>query len=112
MIITPRAIRAVYAMLRELPPFANWKLPPARKVTFVVMDLETHLGQQQKIGPRHTIYVSRARLSHLNKVVETVAHEMVHVYLDDRGVKVSHGTEFKKHKHQVAAAMGFDPLEL
>lgn len=86
--LTPDQMRAAYALLRLLPPFSGWDLPPAEEVSFVVHGVRRRRRSHEKklLGlctrkpgsGRFTVYVAPHRT--LAGAVSTLAHEMIHVH--------------------------------
>ena len=58
--LTPKQLRAMYALLRFLPPYRRWGLPPADEVDFRVTQSRGVYGTYELIGDRgHRITISR-----------------------------------------------------
>jgi hypothetical protein len=64
----------------------------------------------------HKITISKGRCSHLDTVIVTLLHEMIHqmmyIKYPKSEIYTSHKGEFKQIKMKVAKQFGFDPLEL
>lgn len=107
--LTPDSLAAAYEYLRTTPPFRRWKLPPADEVEFHVTRHRVHYGDHDLIGRgqnrRHCIRASTSEgmATTTNRLLMTIAHEMIHAYQD--GVtrtgswKTTHNREF----HRLAA---------
>lgn len=112
MMLTPKRLAAVYDMLRAFPPFNRWKLPESSEVKF-------HLAKTKKwdadwwiVGERHNIRISQNRAGHLNTVICSMAHEMIHAH--QRAAKTetpntAHNAEFLRLADAVAKRYGWDP---
>ena len=96
----PESLEAAYAYLVTTLPFRRWKLPPAEEVGFRVTRSRTHYGQclteRTDNGFQHTVEVSSVKNKSEGDLFQTMAHEMIHVYLDRRRVRAHHGPEFKR----------------
>jgi len=115
--ITEDNIAALYAAFVYFPPFDNYKFPPPSKVEFVVTSSVELYGEYQpcESGDPHIITISTGKCSHLDTVVKTLMHEMIHMalYLEQpKGDYHSHKGRFSKLQKQVARIYGFDPKEL
>jgi hypothetical protein len=116
--ITENNIANLYSALIEFPVFDEYKLPPASKVDFVVVHDDTICGQYEppEAGEPHVITISTARCGHLDTVLKTIAHEIIHmcVYLDSPKTDkyTSHKGLFLKLQKRVANTLGYDPKEL
>jgi len=99
--ITPAQVAAVYDCLREFPPFSKWRLPPSDEI-------EMHIGVQQdayahyhRQGSQHGIEVSMLLVTDWDTLVETVAHEMVHLHQARAGTETR--AEHNREWHRLAA---------
>jgi hypothetical protein len=107
-LITDQTVKAIYVMLRKLPPFNQWGLPPASKIKFKAIENYKLMGEmnvkpfKMNIGTNHH--------DHFVTFVTTVAHEMIHLSLYLEGVPSynTHGRKFKEKSHQVGSLYGFD----
>lgn len=115
--ITEDNIAALYAAFVHFPPFDNYKFPPPSKVDFVIVNNIDLYGEYQpcESGDPHIITISKGKCSHIDTVIKTLMHEMIHMalYLDaPRSDYHSHKGRFNKLQKQVAKIYGFDPKEL
>ena len=116
--ITENNIANLYSAIIEMPIFDEYKLPPASKVDFVIVDDDSICGEYQppEQGEPHVITISVARHSHLYPVLITLCHEIIHmcVYISSPKTDdyVSHKGLFLKLQKRVAKEFGFDPKEL
>lgn len=111
MIVTPHGVAAVWDMLRAMPPFSRWNLPPAEEVEFRTPQRSDVLGEWTKWeGGHHIVTISSKSHGHLLTLIQTVAHEMLHAYQDIKGTsnRAQHNAEFKRLAAQVCRALGFD----
>lgn len=108
VLITEETVKAIYIMLRKLPPFNQWGLPPASKIKFSVKSEYKVMGElhvrpyKMKFGTEYQ--------EHFETIVTTVAHEMIHLALYLEGVPSynMHIRKFKEKSHEVGALYGFD----
>ena len=116
--ITEYNIANLYSALIEFPVFEEYKLPPASKVDFVIVHDNSICGQYEppEQGEPHIITISTAKCGHLDTVMKTLSHEIIHmcVYLSSTKTDkyTSHKGLFLKLQKRVANHLGFDPKEL
>lgn len=110
-LITVETCKAVYRMLCRLPPFNKYKLPRPSEIEFLVVDDPTMYGQYQP--EPHCITISTAKISHLQTLEKTIAHEMVHLILYLQGKRYElHNKNFNKLIYQIAEIYGWEPKDL
>ena len=109
--LTPEMLEAAYELLRTTPPFKRWRLPPAEEVEFHVTKHLDLRGDCVDAGHAHVIRISGNCHGSLQKLLETMAHEMCHVRqaINDPDDRAHHGSVFKKYAAQVCRVHGFDP---
>ena len=116
MQLTPNIIKGIYTMLLQCRPFNGWTLlPHPDSVKFVVESSIEEVGfyiydEGEEI--EHVLGISRDGCGHLDTVVKTIAHEMIHMKRHKTSKWTDHDAIFRKYAHQVSAELGFDPLEL
>lgn len=100
-------LTAGYELLRGTKPFKRWKLPPARELNFRVSqgDLYAWYVHNDK-----ELSVSQRKNHRLSSMLQSMAHEMVHLYLARKGVKHwdKHGAEFNRLARSVCKHHGFE----
>lgn len=112
MQLTKPMLRAVYAMLRVLPPFNRWRLPEAREIKFEIISRRFQkYADYEFFAEDHLIRVSR-HTDTLPLLVEKMAHEMCHMYQDRHGpAKMDHtkghGPDFQRIADMVCRYLGF-----
>jgi hypothetical protein len=108
--ITPERLAGVYEMLRAFPPFAGWKLPPAADVRFHVLKTDKWQADWWMDGMTHHIRVSEKKHGHLESLIESMAHEMIHVRqrIAKTETNGDHNEEFKRLAKRVCSSLGFD----
>ena len=110
-LITVESCKAVYRMLRELPPFNKYELPTPSEIEFLVVDDPAMYGQYQP--EPHCITISSAKQSYLQTLEKTIAHEMVHLILYLQGKRYElHNKNFYKLTYQIADIYGWEPKDL
>ena len=110
-LITVESCKAVYRMLRELPPFNKYELPTPSEIEFLVVNDPAMYGQYQP--EPHCITISSAKQSYLQTLEKTMAHEMVHLILYLQGKRYElHNKNFYKLTYQIADIYGWEPKDL
>jgi hypothetical protein len=111
--LTPHILRAAYELLSITEPFCRWNLPEGEDIVFkVARDPHTFGWHVKGHGQPHTIAVSAGKVSQLPTLLETMAHEMVHVHEFQIGLrgKNEKTVAFKKFSAQVCRVHTcFDP---
>ena len=111
MIVTPQVVAAVWDMLRAMPPFCRWSLPPAEEVEFRTPQRSDVHGEWTRIvDGHHIVTISSQTNGHLLTLIQTVAHEQIHAYQDIKGTstRAQHNAEFRRLAAQVCRSLGFD----
>ena len=111
-LVTRSTCIAVYELLIQLPPIKSWRLPPSADIIFSVRHLPDFYGEYEP-GP-HKITISSAKHAHLDTVIRTMAHEMIHLHLFLRKDPLwdKHSKTFLDAAAKVSHTLGFDPKEL
>lgn len=117
MKLTPVILKEIYEMLYTCEPFCKWNLPLADEVKFEIVADDTVMGTYLYDDGgdfAHTISISSARCGHLDTVIRTMAHEMIHCSRHDTVTDawLKHDKTFRRRAHAVSTELGFDPLEL
>ena len=101
-------LEETYVYLAGLPPFSKWKLPRSTEIAFEVNRSQQMQGEYDT--DPHTIKVSSYFCKTWTDVLETVAHEMVHLHLEKSGhySHADHGKAFKRCAAQVCKSFGWD----
>lgn len=109
MNIRPEQVAAVYEMLRAFPPFDRWKLPEADAVAFHVRNIQGTHGKYQ-FDNGHNITISTAHIDSHAALVDTTAHEMIHLYQDIKKTdnKSQHNAQFRRLSKRVCDAFLWD----
>ena len=111
--LTPARLAAAYECLRAFPPFCRWRLPPASDVRFTVLKTKAAYGQHRRLkySDKHFVYVSAGTVGHLNTLMCTMAHELIHVAQDVRKTttpNTEHNAQFWRIAKSVARQFGWD----
>lgn len=111
MNITPQHVAAVYEMLRQLEPFDAWSLPEADLIEFRTDMRRNVVGEHNYRARKRQaplIRVSLACNGHLLTLMQTVAHEMVHLAQIVNGEREGHQETFIKRTAAVCKEFGWD----
>lgn len=111
MKITRASCVAAYEFLCSIAPIKSWKLPPSQDIEFRVRAWSKFYGEYDERG---IITISSAKHGHLDTLLRTMAHEMIHQKLHLSGYPdwEQHDQAFLDLAHAVGSELGFDPKEL
>lgn len=111
LILTREIIAAAYDLLEHTEPFCRWNVPSSDRVKFEIVQTKYLTGQCVLEGPDYMIRISDASVGHLDTLLMTMAHEMVHVHMWHQQIREKdyHGPGFRKLAAQVCKVHGFDP---
>ena len=107
-ILTSTYLATLYTAFKQIPPFTQFKLPPASKVKFVITKSKARYGRFD--SDAMAIEVSAYSCGHFNTIISVLLHEMTHMALfivKDPGW-ARHGTAFWKIKHQYSNMYNLD----
>lgn len=113
--LTPEMLAGAYEYLKATPPFSKWNLPETDEVGFRLSNSQRELGRYRWDGAKHTITASRKAIGHTATLLRFMAHEMVHLHLEEtgmesrRGGEDTHNAAFRVLAAQVCKVHGFDP---
>lgn len=112
--LTPELLESTYDLLCHTAPFDSWNLPAGEDVDFVVLRTDAKRGDYcwSPKRKRHMIRISSRCHGTLANLVETMAHEMIHLHEKASGLATSaeHSAAFRKLADQVCKVHRFDPL--
>lgn len=102
----PSHLAIMYECLRKLPPFKEWKLPDADEIEFrtpAIIDFG-------EFRAPNVITVSSARHANFDTIMQTLAHEMLHLHQHLTGTenRYQHNAEFKRLAKRVTKNFGWD----
>jgi SprT-like family len=109
IVITHPMLIAAYDMLEETKPFSGWNLPASDHIKFSVVRMIRHWGDCCQEGPDFRIRIAD-RLPRLSDLITTMAHEMVHLHMFEKGIEDKdnyHGPGFQKLARQACRHHGF-----
>lgn len=108
--LTPARGAAIYEMLCQLPPFHRWKLPPKEELKFVITRDIRHRAQFGTGETSYVIWISERSQNHLAPLVETIAHEMVHLFQRIRKLetRAQHNADFTRRWKSICGKYGWD----
>ena len=111
LVITPEMMAAAYDYLATTPPFCNWNLPESEDVTFIVYRSMVNRGDWFRIKDRHRIRISSRYAKSTTSLMETLAHEMIHLHEDHNNCsgKGQHSAAFNAWANEVCEIHGWDP---
>lgn len=113
--LSSEMLEACYDFLCTSPPFSGWNMPPGEDVKFFVGKASDCFAHYQWDGSRHSITVSANSVAHTITLVNSMAHECIHLHLratkqeSKRGGPRYHNAAFKRYAAQVCKHHGFDP---
>jgi hypothetical protein len=97
MHITPDMMEGAYRLLLTTLPFRRWRLPDPDDMAFRVskhQDRHAHFRNHRGIKE---ICISQVHAKGVEKLVRDIAHELIHMRLDDVGdSRVNHGPKFRR----------------
>lgn len=114
--LTPEMLIASYELLRTTPPFRGYKLPHPDEIEFRIMD-DPDCNGYYLFDKRHIIGIHK-NISTLHVLNVKMAHEMVHLYQEIKGLNTDNGNEsyeathnedFHKRARRVCHYHKFDP---
>jgi hypothetical protein len=113
--LTPEIVEAAYNLLKEAAPFKGWNLPDADDIEFVILRTRKHWADYSFEGKpstgRHIIRLSHKKHSHLDTVLMSVAHEILHMMQQLQNVKESqHGDYWQQLADEVCELHGWDRM--
>ena len=112
--LTPELLEGAYLFLKASPPFNKMGLPDPDDVVFKVSLRPDEYGRYQWDGQHHTISMSARSIGQTLTLIKFMSHELIHLYLEDRGRESCngggdvHNAEFKKIAARVCRYHGFD----
>jgi hypothetical protein len=115
-LVTRPRIKAIYTMLRLLPPFCRWGLPEPDAIKFTICN-GTHHGMYS-VDEKDRINIEINPYTHITlfMLTMTIAHEMVHIRQDQLGQlpnseSKQHNKAFQRLARMVCKELGFEPTE-
>jgi len=112
--LTPDLLEWAYELINHTDPYLKWNLPEGRQVRFKVYKSIKDKGDFYIDGDgTPVIRISERCVGTLNKLIELMAHEMIHLHqwrnhMETRG---EHNAAFMKDAAQVCKIHRFDPKD-
>lgn len=111
--LTPEVCEAAYEYLRATHPFNRWNMPEGEDVRFRVTRSKKVFASYCWNGEKHEVGMSAASIGHTRTLMEAMAHEMIHMHLEQTGIESYghdsiHNAAFRKYAKQVCDHHGFD----
>lgn len=111
--LTTDVCSAAYRYLCETEPFVKWNMPDPEDITFKISRARDKFGECGKWedAPGMWCSISEHNIGTTDTLMRTMAHEMIHIHLDSKGMKDTspHGRAFQACKRRVCAVHGWDP---
>jgi len=99
--ITPERIAAIYDCLRAFPPFCRWRLPPSDEIEIRIGVQQDAFAHYHRERGEHAFEVSMLLVRDFDTLVQTVAHEMIHLHQARAGTETK--AEHNREWHRLAA---------
>ena len=90
MRLTTDMLAAAYDLLRATPPFDGWNLPDSDEVRFKVLRTSANFGDCSQDDKGWVIRLSDKLHPRLTGAITTMAHEMIHIHLDETACQSRH----------------------
>lgn len=112
--LTPETLEWAYELVNHTEPFLKWNLPDSHQVRFKVFKSAQFKGDFS-VGRDSVpiIRISSRCVGTLHRLVEVMAHEMIHLHqwLSKMETKSQHNAAFMKLAAQVCRVHQFDPKD-
>ena len=114
MHLSPVILERAYDFLRSTAPFSDWDLPEADEVEFHIhRHRDNRFGDHAYRNGRHVIRLSDRRHNNYTVMLQTMAHEMGHLYQRQTDCKsrlsADHGPKFMRLMRRVGRRWGWKP---
>jgi len=107
--LTPEVLAAAYDFMTTTEPFSKWNLPGSDDIKFKAVKDRRLYGWLIASHDKIEICVSSSCVGHTAKLMETMAHEMIHLHQHLTGMPKNHGPTFQQILKHVCKVHGFDP---
>jgi len=107
MHLTPSKLAATYDCLRAFPPFRGWRLPESDDVAFGVSLSPDTYGTYDLCRGQPRIEISALMVTEFQALLETMAHEMIHLHQCRAGRAVDHDAEWQRLATRVCREFGW-----
>ncbi len=89
-------LAAAYDYLCCTPPFNKMNMPHSEDVKFSTSKRKHEFGRYQWVGGDHHIVLSTRNVGRHAQLLQTLSHEMAHLFLEVNGICDEHGPVFSK----------------
>lgn len=110
--LTRETLAAAYDYLCTTPPFNKWNLPESADIEFkIIRSIHFRGWYSTNANGRHVIAISSRCIGRTTSLLETMAHEMVHLHQGDVRMETKgiHNRAFWILAERVCRYHGFDP---
>jgi predicted SprT family Zn-dependent metalloprotease len=111
--LTPELLEWAYELVTHTDPFLKWNLPDGHHVDFRVTKSNKTIGDYLMEGDKHVIRVSSKCVATLQKLIEVMAHETLHLHISHNRFaprEGHHGKTFRLLANRICKIHGFDPM--
>jgi hypothetical protein len=110
--LNPEMLAYAYEYLCCTPPFEGWNLPASEDIKFIVLKTKDRMGHHCRRNGMHHIAISRAYIGRHMILLETMAHEMIHLHMSQTcwNRRNPHDAAFSAYADQVCKIHEFDRL--
>lgn len=102
--LTPEIVAHAYDYLCCMPPFDKMNMPPSEDVRFSIGRRRNEFGRYQWVAGEHHIVLSSRNVGRHMQLLQTLSHEMAHLFLEINGMCDEHGPVFKKLADKICKA--------
>jgi hypothetical protein len=109
--LTRDLLELAYDLLCATAPFDGWNLPAGEDVVFKVIRSDAVRGDYSRdVQGRHVIRISSRCIGTVATLIETMAHEMIHLHEGQNGTatRSEHNAAFRKFADEVCRVHRFD----
>jgi len=89
-------LAAAYDYLCCTPPFNKMNMPHSEDIKFSIGRRKNEFGRYQWIGGDHHMVFSSRNVGRHLQLLQTMSHEMAHLFLEVNGMCDEHGPVFQK----------------
>lgn len=109
--LTRETLAAAYDYLKTTPPFSHWNLPDSEDIKFKVTKHTDRYGHHCQLNAKHEVAISTRYVGRTQSLMESMAHEMIHIHQEESRSATSseHNAAFHKYAAVVCKYHGFDP---
>ena len=108
--INTEMLAAAYDYLQTTPPYCDWNLPDSDDIVFKVYKHRARCADWGKVKGKHVVRVSSFHIKRTNSLLETMAHELIHIHEDHNKCagRGEHSAAFRAWAKEVCAIHGWD----